>query len=119
MPTRAYQCGACYEVHEFHHDAERCCQRDIDQGWSCDICADFHSEKEDATKCCIGVVKARSEEAVQCPSCLRDQMLMQLAAEIEVAGHCSECNPHYSSEETFRIADLVDQRVEQKLESLT
>ncbi|WP_440062607.1 hypothetical protein ACTACQ_05190 [Pseudomonas syringae] len=116
MPTKAYQCGSCYEVHEFYHEAESCCQPPIDEGWSCDVCADFHGEKEDAAKCCIGLVKTKAEEAVQCPACLRDQSLMQLIAEIEVTGHCSECNPHYSSDEAFKIADLVDRRVDERIE---
>ncbi|MEB0311546.1 hypothetical protein QN382_19925 [Pseudomonas sp. 10B1] len=116
MPTKAYQCGSCYEVHEFYHEAESCCQPTIDEGWSCDVCADFHSEKEDAAKCCIGLVKTKAGETVQCPGCLRDQALMQLIAEIEVTGHCSECNPHYSSDEAFKIADLVDRRIEEHVE---
>ncbi len=116
MPTKAYQCGSCYEIHEFYHEAERCCQPSIDEGWSCDTCGDFHAEKEDAVQCCFGVVKARSDETVQCPSCLRDQSLIRMVAEIEVADHCSECSPHYTSDEVFRIADLIDQKVEERLE---
>lgn len=116
MPTKAYQCGSCYEVHESYHEAERCCQPSIDEGWSCDVCGEFHDEQEDATKCCIGIVKARSVEPAHCPACHRDQELLERAVEIEVAGHCSTCNPHFTSDETFRIHDLVDRRLEEKIE---
>jgi len=42
--------------------------------------------------------------------------MIQHAVEIEVAGHCSECNPHYTIEDTFKIADLVDQQVADNLD---
>lgn len=116
MPKRAYECGSCNEVHGLHHEAERCCQPEINDVWLCDVCEDSHDDKEDAEKCCIGKVKARGIEAVRCPSCYRDQELIQHAIEIEVAGHCSECNPHYSIDDTFKIGDLVDQQIAENLE---
>lgn len=115
MPKRAYECGSCNEVHEFHHEAERCCQPEINDVWLCDICEAAHDDMEDAEKCCAGKVKARGVEAVRCPSCFRDQELVQHAIEIEVAGHCSECNPHFSIDDTFKIGDLVDQQIAENL----
>lgn len=116
MPQKAYQCGACYEIHDFHHLAESCCQPDIDEVWLCDVCTTAHDSKQEAVECCVNSVKARGQEPVRCPCCLRDQEMVQHAVEIEVAGHCSECNPHFTVDESFAIADLVDERVAENLE---
>lgn len=115
MPKKAYECGSCNQVHEFYHLAESCCQPEINDVWLCGVCDRAHDDEEDADACCVGKVKAIGDEAVQCPCCMRDHVLVQLAVEIEVAGHCSECNPHFSVDETFKIADLVDQRVEDRI----
>ncbi len=111
MPKKAYECSACNTVHEFHHLAEDCCQPEVNDVWLCDTCDESHDDEESAVKCCNGKVKAVGETVVRCPSCYREQELVLHVAEIEVAGHCSECNPHYSIDDTFQISDLVEQRV--------
>ena len=116
MPKRAYECDACNEVHEHESSAEDCCRPQVNAVWLCDVCEGSHDDMEDAEKCCVGKVKARGFDTVRCPACFRDQELIQHAVEIEVAGHCSECNPHYTIEDTFKIADLVDQQVAENLE---
>jgi hypothetical protein len=118
MPKKAYECGSCNEVHEFHHQAEQCCRPEVNEVWQCDVCEAAHDDKEDAEQCCVHSVKALGVETVQCPSCLRDQQLVRHAVEIEVAGHCSECNPHYSIDDTFKIGDMVERHVEDQLARL-
>ncbi|MCY1461803.1 hypothetical protein D9M71_794990 [compost metagenome] len=87
----------------------------MNEVWTCDVCEEAHDEKDNAVNCCVGKVKARGADTVRCPSCYRDQELIQHAVEIEVAGHCSECNPHFSIDDTFKIADQVDQRIAENL----
>lgn len=111
MPKKAYECGCCNEVHDYESSAEDCCRPEVNEVWTCDLCSEAHSEKEDAVNCCVGKVKTRGADTVRCPSCYRDQELVQHAVEIEVAGHCSECNPHFSIEQSFAIGDLVDERI--------
>lgn len=111
MPKRAYECGSCNEVHEYESSAEECCRPEVNEVWVCDICGEAHDDHEAAVNCCVGKVKARGTDTVRCPSCYRDHELVQHAAEVEVAGHCSECNPHFSIEHSFAIGDLVDQRI--------
>lgn len=115
MPKKAYECGTCNEVHSFHHQAESCCQPEVNTVWLCDVCEDSHEDKEDAEQCCIASVKSVGIEAVQCPSCLRDQNMVRHAIEIQVAGHCSECNPHYSIDDAFMIGDRLESHVADQL----
>lgn len=116
MPKKAYECGSCNEVHQYESSAEDCCRPEVNEVWTCDVCEEAHDEKEDAEKCCASKVKARGTETVRCPTCYRDQELVLHAVEIEVAGHCSECNPHYSIEDTFKIGDMVEQQIAENLE---
>lgn len=67
---------------------------------------------------CRSGMRKRAIETVRCPSCFRDQELVQHAIEIEVAGHCSECNTHYSIDDTFKIGNLVDQRIAENVERM-
>lgn len=112
MPKKAYECSACNEVHNFHHEAERCCQPEVGEVWLCDICEEAHEDKNDATDCCANSVKAKGVDTVRCHNCYRDQELIRHAFEIQVAGHCSECNPHYSIDDKFKIDDLIGQHLE-------
>ncbi|MGS0735529.1 hypothetical protein ACVBEG_02985 [Pseudomonas sp. GG8] len=118
MPKKAYECGSCSEVHSTHYAAEDCCRPEVGDVWLCDICDAAHDEKDDAEQCCINSVKSLGNEAVRCPACFRDQQLVRHAIEIEVAGHCSECNPHYSIDDIFKIGDMVERHVEEQLERL-
>lgn len=111
MPKRAYECLRCNEVHENEDRAEECCRPEVGEVWLCDVCDGAHDDEPDAEKCCAGRVKAVGPETVRCPSCGRHQALILHAVEIEVAGHCSECNPHYSIDDAFRIGDLLEERV--------
>lgn len=114
MPRKAYECSMCNAIHDHEHQAEDCCRPEVNKVWLCDVCDEPHDDSECAEKCCVEKIKARSVETVRCPACCREQELILHAAEIEVAGHCSECNPHYSIEHAFVIADLVEQRIAEK-----
>lgn len=117
MPKKAYECSSCNDVHDHHHQAERCCQPEVNDVWLCDVCEGAHDEEEDAVNCCVGKVKASGSDIVKCPNCYRDHELVLHAVEVEVAGHCSECNPHYSIDDALLIGDLVEQKIAENREN--
>lgn len=112
MATKAYECGHCNQVHESHWQAERCCQPEVYDVWTCDICGEVHEEKDDANSCCHD--KMPAEETVSCPNCLRPHAHAQQVYAIEVAGHCSECNPNYSLDQRWSIEDKLEELADER-----
>lgn len=107
MPKEAYQCSACSEVHESEYQAERCCIPDVFEVWLCDICGSPHEKEDDAENCCAD--RNLDGRIVTCPGCFRDYDSAMHTIEIQVAGHCSTCNPHFTHDEQFQITDLLEE----------
>ncbi|WCD79186.1 hypothetical protein [Pseudomonas sp. TUM22785] len=107
-PKRMYQCGTCDELHEFHHRAEECCAPEIYTVWVCSICGDDHDTKAEAVDCCALAIQQLAE-SITCPCCLREHDDLIQKFSIELAGHCSTCNPFYSVAHQFAIEDSVFQ----------
>lgn len=112
MATKAYECGHCNHVHESHWQAERCCQPEVYDGWTCDTCGEFHEKKDDAVQCCSEYLPV--DDLTPCPNCLRPHTRAQQVYAIEVAGHCSECNPNYTLEQRWTIEDRLDDLADQR-----
>lgn len=107
MVKRAYQCGECHEVHEFNFQAERCCQPEVIDVYVCPLCDEAHEDESDAETCCGAVTP--SGEQVDCPRCLRGHETVLHAVEVEVAGHCSVCDPRFTVDQNFQIQDRLDE----------
>jgi hypothetical protein len=105
-PKQMYECSACEKLHEFHHCAEECCAPEVARVWVCGDCEDVHDSKSEAEECCAQS-KLNGSVCCTCPSCLRDFDCQPMqAAAIEIAGHCTTCNPFYTLEQQFAIEDL-------------
>lgn len=111
MAKKAYQCGNCEKVHEYHFEAERCCQPEVWDCWICPVCDQAHQEEADAITCCEAQVEPDNQ--VSCPYCLRLHGEARHVYEVQVAGHCSVCNPTYTIDEKIQIADLLERRAEE------
>lgn len=107
MVKKAYQCGECGSIHDGHYQAERCCMPEPVDVWLCPICDECHEEESDAEKCCEKVVPGG--EQVDCPRCLRGHETALHAVEVEVAGHCSVCDPKFTVDQNFQIQDRLDE----------
>lgn len=95
-----WKCGECEEIHSWEDEARDCCAPEIIELYGCVECDEVHDSENEAIDCC-------SQAAVQCPECLRDHASSTInATSVSVVGHCSFCNPLYSSEQVFRIEDV-------------
>lgn len=118
MAKKAYQCDRCDQVHDFHHEAERCCQPEVITVWLCPICDEAHEDEEEADTCCAD--KNVDGRLVTCPNCFRGHDSARESLSIEVAGHCSECNPFYTVDQQFQIGDRLndledDRKLQQRI----
>jgi len=102
--TKAWACGSCDEVHASSFAAEDCCKPEPYEVWICPCCGDSHHTEKAAGACCPGADSS-------CPNCLRDHSgnALQVAA-IEVAGHCTTCNPLYTVDQQLIIEDRAQQK---------
>ncbi|GLX91904.1 hypothetical protein Pfra02_44720 [Pseudomonas fragi] len=105
MPKKVYRCGDCGEIHDLHWDAERSCMPTPMEGWVCPVCDEFCDDEEEAEGCCASV--SPEGELVTCPNCFRDHDKVAHQAEVQIAGHCSVCNPAFSVDQDFKIHDIV------------
>lgn len=101
---KAWACGNCGEVHSDIFAADDCCKPDSYEVWVCPACGDSHDTEEAAGACC-------PDGTSSCPNCLRDYSTnpLQLAA-IDIAGHCSTCNPLYTIDQQLVIEDRAQQK---------
>ena len=116
MAKKAFECDRCNEIHPSQFDAECCCPHEVITVWLCDHCEESHDDEESADKCCAD--KRGKGESQVCPNCLRSHELTRQTIAIDVAGHCSECNPFYSSEQQLLIDDRIIEREEENAERL-
>jgi hypothetical protein len=96
-----WKCCGCDEIHEWEDEARDCCAPEINELYGCVVCDDVHDHEIEAINCCsIG------SEDVQCPECLRDHGNLTInATSVSTVGHCSFCNPLYSTDQIFKIED--------------
>lgn len=52
MAKIGWECGRCYEVHDWEDDAQECCQPEVKEVWLCEECEEVHASARDADKCC-------------------------------------------------------------------
>lgn len=98
---RLWQCGSCDGVHEYEYLAKECCKPDIHEVYGCIHCSNHHGEKSDAIKCC----DVAGEE--RCPNCSRDYKGRDINAKaIQIAGHCTICNPLFTLDHRLAIEDM-------------
>jgi hypothetical protein len=122
-PTKKWSCSACREVHAELDKAHACCQPEVKQVWICQECQEHHEHKENAVACCKPHVESvwacgdcnashdSSEEANECcdekercQNCMRDHVSTTIqAVQVQIAGHCDHCNPHYPIEQQHEI----------------
>lgn len=96
-----WRCEGCDEIHEWEDEARECCAPEITELYGCIECDKVHDDKAEAIDCCNALT------AVQCPSCLRDHGSQTInATAVRVTGHCSVCNPLYSTEQVFQVEDV-------------
>lgn len=97
---RLWQCGSCDEVHDYEYLAEECCQPDINEIYGCIECGAHHDEKNEAIKCCEGACES-------CQNCRRDYKSRDINAKaIQIAGHCTVCNPLFTLDQRLAIEDM-------------
>lgn len=103
-PDSVYACGDCGNTHSDYDDALACCAKEPKSGFACGHCDQWHSSTEDAESCCT----ENREPVVVCPACFRAHTAYSpQGAQIEVTGHCDECNPIYTPEQKFAIDDVM------------
>lgn len=122
-PTKKWSCSACNQVHAEPAKAHACCHPEVKQVWICQECQAQHEHKENAVSCCKPEVSAvwmcdtctnafgTNEEAAECcaemercQNCMRDHATTTIqAVQVQIAGHCDHCNPHYPIEQHHEI----------------
>lgn len=137
-----YMCGNCCKVHDCEDQATLCCAPDPiarpksgieEAGFLCGWCEEFHETREDARLCCAPEAEEAlfcqecerrhwsevrrdmcCEASIRCPRCSRLMPYESLDGfAIRLAGHCSLCNPLFTSEQRDAIEigfELVDGR---------
>lgn len=48
----SYECGQCYNVHDYEDEARECCPPTVKEVYLCPECEDAHNSREDAAECC-------------------------------------------------------------------
>lgn len=95
-----WRCGECCQVHSCEEAAGECCKPTVTEVYGCLDCHEVHNSAQEAEECC-GVFEMR------CPNCSRDYKSLDINAKaIEIAGHCTVCNPLYTIEQRFAIEDM-------------
>lgn len=102
-----YECGDCQELHAHHHQAEECCAPEVNTVYVCPVCADPHDTRKEAAECLASHVDVPDRADEHCPNCLREAETAQSRVEIAIAGHCSTCNPIYTTEQNLTILDVL------------
>ncbi|BCP56308.1 hypothetical protein K32_49250 [Kaistia sp. 32K] len=98
-----YECDRCNQLHDREYQAEQCCEPDVRTVYVCPVCDNACSTRESATACLASHVEVPECDTEHCPNCLREAETSQLRIEIAVAGHCSTCNPIYTTEQNLTI----------------
>lgn len=99
-PIELWRCEECAEIHNWEDEARECCAPEITELYGCPDCDAVHDDEGEAIDCCNALT------AVRCPNCLRDHGSQTInATAVRVTGHCSVCNPLYSTEEVFLVED--------------
>lgn len=93
-------CGRCREVHDDEDGDRECCMPDITEMYGCLTCNAVHDSESEAVSCC-------GAADIRCSVCSRDYRENDINSKaIEIAGHCTVCNPIYTLDERFAIEDL-------------
>lgn len=70
--------------------------------YECQSCSELHASSNQAQNCCIQLIKA------SCPECWRVFSSLELDFyTIQVARHCSFCNPHFYLDQLTQIHSLA------------
>lgn len=95
-----WRCGACHEIHDDEADARECCSPEIIELYGCVECGVVHDSEYEAESCCAG-------EESRCSNCSRDYGETDINAKaIQIAGHCTVCNPLFTLDQRFAIEDM-------------
>lgn len=95
-----WRCGECREIHDDEDGARECCMPVVIEMYGCLDCDIVHDSEQEAEECC-GVFDVR------CANCSRDYKSIDINAKaIQIAGHCTVCNPLFTLDDRFAIEDM-------------
>ena len=97
---KLWRCDECLEIHDDEGGASECCKPSITELYECAGCEGMHDSEGEAVDCCAGT-------EVRCGNCSRDYGESNInALAIDVAGHCTVCNPLYTLDQRLIIEDI-------------
>lgn len=95
-----WRCGECDEVHDDEDYARECCQPSIHEVYGCLDCEEQYDTEKEAVDCC-------NVFDIRCSNCSRDYKSIDINAKaIQIAGHCTVCNPLFTLDDRFAIEDM-------------
>ena len=95
-----WRCDECRDIHDDEDGANECCPPSITELYECTSCEGMHESEDDAVDCC-------GSSDIRCPNCSRDYRESNINAyAIDVAGHCTVCNPIYTLDQRLIIEDI-------------